>query len=109
MIRLLLLSLALHAFHAQCLLYHHCLVAYIALYHSEGRIPALLLKSLSYFISVTVLGDMHRVKDEAWIMCFPALVVLLGIVQFSLNLRYLTPLICLVSVVGLHCLISVLY
>ena len=108
MILPLLLSLALHAYHSQCHFYHHCFVAYITLYHFEGRISALLRQSLSYFIAVTVLGDMQRLREATWVMCFPALIVLLATAQYTFSIN-LTHVICPVAVAGLHCLMGVLY
>ena len=108
MILPLLLSLALHAYHSQCHFYHHCFVAYITLYHFEGRISALLRQSLSYFIAVTVLGDMQQVREATWVMCFPVLIVLLGTAQYTFSIN-LTHVICPVAVAGLHCLMGVLY
>lgn len=97
---LLLLTLALHACHARCLLYHHAFLSLLCL-GSDRPIPALLRKSLLYFISVTALGDVQRAVREqrAWLLYLPT-------VAAVLLLMGRRELACLAGAAALHCLMA---
>jgi len=107
----LILTLALHAYHARCHLYHHPLLSLLCLGALPPHpIPALLSKSMGYFIAVTVLGDVQRAirGGEVWLLYLPSAAVLLFLVSFLWGgcPRFLA---CLAGVAGLHCLFFSLY
>ena len=111
----LLFSLALHAHHARCHLYHHCLLSLFFLdAFQDHPIPALPRKSVGYFLAVTVLGDVQRAirQEEAWLLYFPALVVFFfcfSCLCAAIRRERLRALACLAAVAGLHCLFGALY